>query len=90
MKKHINVTGRVQGVGFRYTTYQMAMEIGLTGTVKNEDNGSVTIEAVGTREQIDQLLEKLKVPQNPFARVSHIEQYEDPTIKDYDQFNVVY
>ncbi|MDU5336895.1 acylphosphatase [Enterococcus sp.] len=90
MKKHINVTGRVQGVGFRYTTYQMAVEIGLTGTVKNEDNGSVTIEAVGTREQIDQLLEKLKVPQNPFARVSHIEQYEDPTIKDYDQFNVVY
>lgn len=90
MKKHINVTGRVQGVGFRYTTYQMAVEIGLTGTVKNEDNGSVTIEAVGTREQIDQLLEKLTVPQNPFARVSHIEQYEDPTIKDYDQFNVVY
>lgn len=90
MKKHINVTGRVQGVGFRYTTYQLAVEIGLTGTVKNEDNGSVTIEAVGTREQIDQLLEKLKVPQNPFARVSHIEQYEDPTIKDYDQFNVVY
>ena len=90
MKKHINVTGRVQGVGFRYTTYQLAVEIGLTGTVKNEDNGSVTIEAVGTREQIDQLLEKLKVPQNPFARVSHIEQYEDPTNKDYDQFNVVY
>ena len=59
MKKHINVTGRVQGVGFRYTTYQMAIEIGLTGTVKNEDDGSVTIAAVGTKEQIDQLLEKL-------------------------------
>ena len=86
MKKYINVTGRVQGVGFRYTTYQLAIEIGLTGTVKNEDDGSVTIEAVGTKEQ----LEKLKVPQNPFAKVSHIEQYEDPTIKDYTQFNVVY
>ena len=51
MKKYINVTGRVQGVGFRYTTYQLAIEIGLTGTVKNEDDGSVTIEAVGTKEE---------------------------------------
>lgn len=90
MKMHLNVTGRVQGVGFRYTTYQMAVEIGLAGTVKNEDDGSVTIEAVGTKEQMEQFLTKLKKTQNPFAKVSHIEQYEDPTIKDYDQFNVVY
>ncbi|MBO0412686.1 acylphosphatase [Enterococcus hulanensis] len=90
MKMHINVTGRVQGVGFRYTTYQMAVEIGLTGTVKNEDDGSVTIEAVGTKEQITEFLGKVKQPQNPFAKVSHIEQYEDPAIKDYDKFNVVY
>lgn len=90
MKMYFNVTGRVQGVGFRYTTYQMAVEIGIAGTVKNEDDGSVTIEAVGTKEQLAQFSEKLKVPQNPFAKVSHIEQYEDPTIKDYDKFNVVY
>lgn len=90
MKMHLNVTGRVQGVGFRYTTYQIALEIGLNGTVKNEDDGSVTIEAVGTKEQMDQFIEKLKNPQNPFAKVTHIEQYEDPSIKDYDQFKVVY
>ena len=90
MKKRINVTGRVQGVGFRYTTYQLAIEIGLTGTIKNEDDGSVMIEAIGTKTQLDQFLEKLKTPKNPFAKVSHIEEYEDPTIRDYDQFNVVY
>ncbi len=90
MKMHLNVTGRVQGVGFRYTTYQLAVEIGLTGTVKNEEDGSVTIEAVGTKEQMTEFLKKIKKPQNPFAKVSHVEQYEDPTIKDYDQFNVVY
>ena len=65
MKMHINVTGRVQGVGFRYTTYQMAVEIGLTGTVKNEDDGSVTIEAVGTKEQITEFLGKVKQPKIP-------------------------
>lgn len=90
MKKHINVTGRVQGVGFRYTTYQIATEIGLTGTVKNEDDGSVTIEAVGSDEQMAAFLEKLAHPQNPFAKVDHIAQSEDPGIKDYDQFRVVY
>ncbi|MBO0453518.1 MULTISPECIES: acylphosphatase [Enterococcus] len=90
MKMYLNVTGRVQGVGFRYTTYQIAVEIGLTGTVKNEDDGSVTIEAIGTKEQLAEFLEKIKKPQNPFAKVNHIEHYEDPTIKDYDQFNVVY
>lgn len=90
MKMYLNVTGRVQGVGFRYTTYQIAMDIGLTGTVKNEDDGSVTIEAVGTEEQLSQFIQKIKTPQNPFAKVSHIEHYEDPTIKDYDKFNVVY
>lgn len=90
MKIHLNVTGRVQGVGFRYTTQQIATEIGVTGTVKNESDGSVTIEAVGTTEQIQQFLEKLKQPQNPFAKVAHIEQQKDATIKDYDQFKVVY
>lgn len=60
MKMHLNVTGRVQGVGFRYTTYQLAVEIGLTGTVKNEEDGSVTIEAVGTKEQMTEFLEKSK------------------------------
>ncbi len=90
MKIHLNVTGRVQGVGFRYTTQQIATEIGVTGTVKNESDGSVTIEAVGTNEQIQQFLEKLKQPQNPFAKVAYIEQQKDATIKDYDQFKVVY
>ncbi|MBU5365035.1 acylphosphatase [Enterococcus devriesei] len=90
MKMHLNVTGRVQGVGFRYTTYQIAIEIGLTGTVKNEDDGSVTIEAVGTKEQLDEFLEKLNKPKNSFARVDHIQQYEDPSITDFKQFKVVY
>lgn len=90
MKMHLNVTGRVQGVGFRYTTYQIAIEIGLTGTVKNEEDGSVTIEAVGTKEQLDTFLKKLNKPKNPFARVDQIQQFEDPNIDDYQQFKVVY
>ncbi|MEO1772742.1 acylphosphatase [Candidatus Enterococcus ferrettii] len=90
MKMHINVTGRVQGVGFRYTTQLLAQEIGITGTVKNEDNGSVTIEAIGSTEQVDTFLEKIKQPPHSFARVDHMEKYEDSSIKDRDKFSVIY
>lgn len=90
MKIHANVIGRVQGVGFRYTTYQLALGLGLTGTVKNEDDGSVTIEAIGTKEQLEQFLIKLKQPQNPFAKVKEVNYHEDDGIHDYEQFKVVY
>ncbi|EOH86535.1 hypothetical protein I588_03320 [Enterococcus pallens ATCC BAA-351] len=90
MKMYINVTGRVQGVGFRYTTQMLAQEIGITGTVKNEDNGSVTIEAIGTAEQMETFLEKIKQPPHSFARVDHMEKYEDSSIEDRKKFSVIY
>jgi acylphosphatase len=43
----IVVSGRVQGVGFRYSTQQMARQMGLSGYVKNQADGTVYIEAQG-------------------------------------------
>ncbi|HAQ3089996.1 TPA: acylphosphatase, partial [Enterococcus faecium] len=51
-KVKMNVQGRVQGVGFRYMTKMVADQLGVTGTVKNEDDGSVTIEAIGNDDII--------------------------------------
>lgn len=90
MKIRMNVTGRVQGVGFRYTTYQIAQEIGLTGTVKNEDDGSVSIQAVGSQAQLNKFIEELKNPKNPFAKVENIQQTEDDTLPDFKTFEVIY
>ncbi|MGF2049606.1 acylphosphatase, partial [Lactococcus lactis] len=54
MKKlRIHVQGRVQGVGFRYTTKMLADQLGVTGSVKNEADGSVSIEAFGDDKAID-------------------------------------
>lgn len=39
--------GRVQGVGFRFFVQQNAVELGLTGWVRNMDDGSVTMEMQG-------------------------------------------
>lgn len=38
-KLRMNVQGRVQGVGFRYMTKMVADQLGVTGSVKNEDDG---------------------------------------------------
>ena len=49
---HYHFVGRVQGVGFRYTAYYAATRHGVTGFVKNEDDGSVTMEAQGSPQAI--------------------------------------
>lgn len=56
-KVKMNVQGRVQGVGFRYMTKMVADQLGVTGTVKNEDDGSVTIEAIGN----DDIIQKFRL-----------------------------
>ena len=48
-------TGRVQGVGFRMFVQQNAMELGITGWVKNMSDGTVTMELQGPQSAIDRL-----------------------------------
>jgi len=51
----IVVRGRVQGVGFRYSTVDEARAVGVRGWIRNEADGSVRIAAAGTPEQIEAL-----------------------------------
>ncbi len=58
-RMHGFVSGRVQGVGFRYFTQQTAIELGVTGWVKNTYDGKVEFVAEGTAEQLAKLKRKL-------------------------------
>ena len=58
-RKKFRIFGRVQGVGFRYTAMYMAQDLDLTGWVRNEDDGSVTMEVQGAEEDIYLLLQKI-------------------------------
>lgn len=49
VRKHIIFSGRVQGVGFRYTACYLARSLGLTGWVKNLWDGDVEMEVQGMK-----------------------------------------
>ncbi len=62
MKKQIHIvyTGRVQGVGFRYTTEEIANNLGILGWVKNLRNGQVEVVAQGEEEILNTFLQEIK------------------------------
>lgn len=58
--------GRVQGVGFRYTTRSVARRFSVTGFVKNLSNGHVQLVAKGPNDEVDRFLEAIAeaMPEN--------------------------
>ena len=66
------VSGRVQGVGFRYFTQDIAQREGLTGLVRNLHDGRVEVVAEGDAASLDRLEQAIRQGP-PRARVEHVE-----------------
>lgn len=66
------VHGRVQGVGFRYSTQAEARTLGVLGYARNLDDGSVEVLAWGEAEQVDALIAWLKAGGPRSARVEKV------------------
>jgi acylphosphatase len=56
VSKRVNYTGRVQGVGFRYTALEVARGYKVDGTVRNCSDGSVALQVQGEPGQVEQFL----------------------------------
>tara|TARA_R110000850_G_scaffold260905_1_gene388625 strand:- start:4 stop:282 length:279 start_codon:yes stop_codon:yes gene_type:complete len=82
----IRIRGIVQGVFFRKTTQQKAVQLGITGTVKNKDDGSVYIEACGTPEALKALVEWCHEGP-PRAEVESVET-KDMEFKEFKDFSI--
>jgi len=83
------VSGRVQGVGFRYSTAQKAQELGLAGWVRNRADGSVELVAQGRDDAVAAMLAWLS--EGPrFANVSAVRTTDVEIDPDLASFEVRY
>ncbi len=83
---YIQIYGRVQGVGFRYSAMQKARQYGINGYVHNKINGSVYIEAEGEDEDLMAFLNWCKEGPS-LARVEDVQWGELP-VSNYKKFSV--
>ena len=81
IRKHIIFYGSVQGVGFRYRARHAADLYGCTGWVKNEWDGSVSMEIQGEEKNIDKVI--LAVERGTYVHIENmnaktlpVEEYE--------------
>ena len=75
-RKHITFYGWVQGVGFRYRARHAANLYGCTGWVRNEWDGSVTMEIQGTEENIDKVI--LAIERGGYVRIEKMDSRTIP------------
>ena len=68
---NMKITGKVQGVGFRYFVLRQAQELGITGRVSNKSNGDVEAFAQGEKADLEQFIAKVKEGPS-FSRVEDV------------------
>lgn len=85
----IKITGRVQGVGFRYFVQRRAAEFNIVGWVKNERNGSVLVMVQGDEKDVETFLEHLEIGPS-MARVVKIEKSKLPGLEGFTDFRISY
>ena len=86
IRKAFRFTGAVQGVGFRYRAQYAANGCRVTGWVKNEWDGSVIMEAQGTEEQINVMLNLIN--EGSYIRIDRMEYHEIPLDEKERGFHV--
>ena len=84
----IKVSGKVQGVFFRQSSREKALQLQLAGTVKNETGGDVTIVATGLQENINQLIDWCH--QGPPRAMVTLVKVEPMPEQEFDGFTIIH
>ncbi|NTV55515.1 MAG: acylphosphatase [Candidatus Moranbacteria bacterium] len=82
IRVRFQITGLVQGVNFRSSTCREAERLGVVGFVRNELDGSVRIEAEGSREAVEELL-AFAAHGPSHARVDRTEREMIPVLREH-------
>ncbi len=89
VRARVFVSGRVQGVFFRFETRELARSLGLVGWVRNRGDGRVEAVFEGEREGVERMIEFCRKGPSG-ARVMNVEvRWEEPT-GEFEGFNVRY
>ena len=89
MIKHVDITitGKVQGVGFRYCALDEAIELGLSGVVKNVGKNQIVIAVEGEVENLKKFLRFChQGPQG--AQIEKVDYTSTETLQDYEEFTI--
>ena len=87
VRKHIYFSGRVQGVGFRYSALYLARPLGLTGWVRNLWDGRVEMEVQGGEASIRAFLARLR--EQRYIVIDSVEERDVPTVEE-SRFSVLF
>src|SRR5262249_49940174 len=79
IRRHIDVRGIVQGVGFRPYIYRLATERQLTGTILNTAAG-VSLEVEGAAEAVEDFVARIQPEAPPLARITQISARDVPCL----------
>ena len=81
------IKGRVQGVGFRFSTVKEAQRLGVCGTVRNLFDGSVEVVAEGLSQKVEALLSWCKRGPS-FAEVTEVEVTFGESLGSFTNFTI--
>lgn len=81
--RKIQYSGRVQGVGFRYTAQQIAARFVVAGTVRNLPGGDVELIAEGTAEEIERFLAEIDQAMSGYIEQRRIEDEQVQNFRDF-------
>jgi len=87
-RERVRFSGRVQGVGFRYSCAAFAKQLGLTGWVRNDPDGAVTAELQGTRDAITALITELGA--HRYIRIDRADRHGIPVHPTESEFRVTH
>jgi acylphosphatase len=82
----VKYTGNVQGVGFRATCHNIAGRYQVTGYVRNEPDGSVTLVAEGNESEVDAFLDAVDNAMSDYINDKRV--VKDPAEREFDAFDI--
>ncbi len=88
IRRRVHYSGRVQGVGFRFTTRNVARRYDVFGYVKNLPDGRVEVDVQGEDQQVKHFLYELAQTMHDFITDTQLEEL--PATAAYQQFDVRY